>query len=744
MGTLFINLKKIIFLLVALAVLLEVTKGAKAEGNYSSTSENSTDEVRFRADEMDYDRDLGITTARGNVKFTNQDRILKADVIVYNKKRNFVNASGNISLLEPTGEVLFAEFMELSGDLKEGVISDLKAILKDGSLIAANGGRRINGNLLELQNAVYSPCKLCEEEPDRAPLWQVKAVRIVHDKDGQTIEYKDAWLEIAGFPVMYTPYLSHPDPTVKRKSGFLTPSFGSSTSTGTFARTPYYYNISPNSDATISPMFTADENVIIAGEYRQKLQAGNLETRASIKRNTPKDERRYVAESGVSGIRGHLSTKGRFDYDKTWRWGFDVNRQSDATYMSRFGFSGDNTLPKITNALASSAFVEGFKGRNYVHAESISFQNTLTGQEEKTIPVILPLVDVNHVSEPNKYGASRSLDINLLALSRREGTDTRRLSIHNGWNLPYVAPKGDVYTLSAELIGDFYNTNNLEVTGQENISNFAHRLVPQVALDWRYPFVSSDANVHKMFEPIATFVISPYGGNSANIPNEDSQNVAFDDTNLFSKNRFSGLDRIEGGPRINYGFKWGAFGKGGGSTSLLLGQSYRYKKDDTFVVGSGLEDNFSDIVGRLQASPGPKFNVFYRTRLKKDNLETQRNELDLRMGVPALRLDTRYASFDRQEGSEFAAREEITGLLSSQITDTWRSSLGGSKDLAEGDTRSMNLNLTYEDECFLFSGAIKRTFFQNEDLQPENSMVFRFLFKTLGEVSQGLKVLNTN
>ena len=177
-----------------------------------------------------------------------------------------------------------------------------------------------------------------------------------------------------------------------------------------------------------------------------------------------------------------------------------------------------------------------------------------------------------------------------------------------------------VFTLSAELIGDFYNTNNLEVTGQENISNFAHRLVPQVALDWRYPFVSSDANVHKMFEPIATFVISPYGGNSANIPNEDSQNVAFDDTNLFSKNRFSGLDRIEGGPRINYGFKWGAFGKGGGSTSLLLGQSYRYKKDDTFVVGSGLEDNFSDIVGRLQASPGPKFNVFYRTRLKKDNL----------------------------------------------------------------------------------------------------------------------------
>jgi LPS-assembly protein len=176
----------------------------------------------------------------------------------------------------------------------------------------------------------------------------------------------------------------------------------------------------------------------------------------------------------------------------------------------------------------------------------------------------------------------------------------------------------------------------------------------------------------------------------------------------------------------------------------MLGQSYRLKKDDTFVAGSGLDDNFSDLVGRIQATPGQIFDVFYRTRLKKENLEPQRNELDINMGTTALNLNTRYAYFNRQEGSEFAAREELSGSLSSQITDTWRSSLSASKDLAEGDTRSMNLNLTYEDECFLFSTTINRTFFQNQDLQPENSMVFRLLFKTLGEVSPGLKVLNSN
>ena len=118
--------------------------------------------------------------------------------------------------------------------------------------------------------------------------------------------------------------------------------------------------------------------------------------------------------------------------------------------------------------------------------------------------------------------------------------------------------------------------------------------------------------------------------------------------------------------------------------------------------------------------------------------------MDISTGTPSLNLNVRYAYFDRQEDSEFAGREEISGLLSSQITDTWRSSLKTTRDMTEGDFRSMNLSLTYEDECFLFSSIINRTFFQNQDLQPENSMTFRFLFKTLGEVSPGLKVFNSN
>lgn len=738
LGAMLKSARPLLLLACLLALPFAPAMAATSNGAPSSEDETATGEVRFSADELQHDRELDIITARGNVQVQNEDRILQADVIVYNRKQDFVTASGNVTMLEPSGDVLFAEYMELTGDLRDGVIADLRAILKDGSLLAANGARRSNANRLDLRNAVYSPCRLCEDEPNKPPLWQVKAVKVVHDKKRQTVEYSDAWLEVAGMPVLYTPYLSHPDPTVKRKSGFLTPSFGSSAVTGTFLTTPYYFNIASNADATLTPSFTTDEGVILAGEYRHKFNEGDFEARASIKENTPTSLQTYTTEKGIANLRGHVAAKGRFDYDDTWRWGFDVNRQTDEAYMSRFGYSVDNTLPQVSNALASRGFVEGFRHRNYFSVEGTSYQSTLTSLDDETIPLILPLMDYNHQSEPDRFGGHSNIDVNMLALSRDQGTDTRRLSVRGGWTLPYAAPAGDVYTFSARLMGDFYNVKGYHPTGQDKTSDFAYRLRPQMSLDWRYPFVRGEGSVYQMIEPIASVVVAPYGGNSAFIPNEDSENLEFDDTNLFSENRFTGLDRIEGGPRVNYGIKWGVFGKEGGSTSLLLGQSYRYKKDDTFTDGSGLENNLSDIVGRVHVSPGSMVDMFYRTRLDKSNLKARRNEVDLSAGGPALRLGTRYAYFDRQEGSEFPGREEISGSLASQLNKEWRSSFTVTRDLAENDFRTMGLDLTYEDECFAMSTTVNRTFFQNQELQPENAIVFRLLFKTLGEVSPGI------
>jgi LPS-assembly protein len=130
--------------------------------------------VNFSADQMDVDRELGIVTARGNVEIKYNDQTMSADTISYNQKADVLTASGNIVLLEPSGEVFFAEHMEITGDLKNGIVKDIRIVLSDRSRIVANGARRINGDLdFSLiccdRKAVYSSCNLCADDPSKSP-----------------------------------------------------------------------------------------------------------------------------------------------------------------------------------------------------------------------------------------------------------------------------------------------------------------------------------------------------------------------------------------------------------------------------------------------------------------------------------------------------------------------------------------------------------------------------------------------
>jgi len=678
--------------------------------------------ILLTADEMSYDTARGIVTARGNVEVSHDDRVLIANQMAYNQGSDLLTATGDVILMEPTGDVIFAHHMELTGNLKDGIIEDLRVILSDRSRFAANGARRSGGNELEMSRVVYSPCKLCPNEPTRPPLWQLKANKVLHDKGRQTIEYSDVWLELAGIPIAYSPYLSHPDPTVKRRSGFLAPRIVGSSRLGIMTQTPYFLNINPSSDLTVTPSYASKEGPLLAGEYRHHLQNGRVLLETSITQDSETD------------VRGHIKSEGRFDLNDTWRWGFNANGASDDTYLRTYGYGSESTL-------TTRFFSEGFRKRNYMAFNSYAFQGLRESDDTGETPFVLPMVDYNHVGEPDRLGGRPSLDVNLLALTRTSGMDTRRLSVKGGWRLPYVGPMGDVYALSTTLTGGLYHVDGLVRSGKTGThSGFNGRLVPQLALDWRYPLVREEEEAYQLLEPIISTVVSPYGGNPDTVPNEDSLDFEFDATNLFSTNRFPGLDRIEGGPRINYGLKWGVFGRGGGTSTVLIGQSLRAKKDDTFVSGSGLEDQFSDIVSRVEIHPSNIFNFVYRARWNKDNLAARRNEVDVSAGPRSLRLNAGYLYFAAQENSGFAPREELSVALAAQLSRYWRSRISGIRDMTgDGGMLSAGMGLTYEDECLVFTSELARTFFRDRDITPTDAIMFRVTFKTLGEIATAVQ-----
>ena len=665
---------------------------------------------------MSFDEEKGQVVASGNVKINSEGRRLFADSISYNQKTGVVTATGNVQLFEPGGEQIFGERMQVSGDLKDAIIKGLGIILTDRSRIAASGARRSGGVVTEMRNGVYSPCKLCETDPTKPPLWQVKAIKVIHDKNTKTIEYRDAWLEIFGIPVAYTPYLSHPDPTVKRQSGFLAPSFGGSSDLGFVGRIPYYLNLGPYRDATVTAILTGNEGSGGSAEYRHRFRKGTLDATGSL-----------IIGDSEKDVRGHINAIGRFDRNETWRWGFDLYRASDDTYLRRYSFGSPSSLN-------SRLFTEGFRQQNYFSANAYAFQGLQATDDSDTEPLVLPLVDFNHLGRPDRSGGQTILNVNFLSIFREEGTDTRRLSIRPGWQLPFVDTLGGIYKFTVGLNADLYQVDHLVREGEKNFSGVSGRVAPQVMLDWRLPFVKNDVRVSQVIEPIAVAIISPYGGNSNKIPNEDSTESEFDDTNLFSANKFSGIDQVEGGPRFAYGVKWGAYGEEGGKTEVFVGQSVRLKKDDTFAKGSGLEGTFSDLVGRVNISPGPHLNLLYRTRLDSDNFTPKRNEITFSAGGADLRANANYFFIESSSDSEFGGREEINFSINSKFNRFWRGGFSGTHDLTAGEARQFNARLVYENECVVFTTSASRTFFEDRDLEPTDQITVNLLLKTLGEI----------
>lgn len=714
-------------LVVAAAVWIASASPAVAQGSPAGPAKTGASGskaepyVILRADELTFDEHTKITTATGNVEIAQGARLLRADKVTYNEKTDVFTATGNIAVVEPNGDVIFGDHGEFTKQFKDGFIEGFRMLFKDNSRLAANGGRRVGGVITTLAKGVFSPCNLCKDHPSRPPLWRIRAVRVIHDSVHKEIEYKDAYLDMFGVPIAYLPYMSHPDPSVKRRSGLLVPSYKSDKDFGFTVELPYFWAINPSEDITLTPNIYTDQAPMLAAVYRKRFAHGQVEAEGSITQPDRTD--------GGPGTqtRGHLFVKGKNDIDPIWRAKYQVQYASDDTYIRRYRF---NEPDKQT--LTTSFNLEGFKGYNYAQLSGYHFRGLRAEDDPGQSPLVLPFAEYHYVSKPGPKGAYLTADTSLLALHRNEGTDSRRISLKGGWHLPYTAKNGEVYELSATMQSDLYSVS--DVATENGIkSGVTGRIFPQVMAKWRYPFVRKEKKGSQLIEPMAAVVLAPNGENPSKIPNEDSLDVEFDDTNLFSPNRYTGVDRVDGGQRFVYGVNWGLYGDQGGAIEAFLGQSYQLQSSSQFPEGSGLRDQMSDLVGRVRVSPGPYLDLLYRFRLDPNNFNAKRNEVKLSAGPSWLRGTANYFFVAGQSGSgQFGDREEITLGLTAKLSKYWTGIAHIRQDLTQGDTISEGVGFRYKDECLIFNIKFDRSFTQDRDLIPTDTLFFQLIFKDLG------------
>ena len=734
---------------VALAVLAAIGLGTDAgRAQISSQHLPPPDKpVLFLADEVQYDQELGLVVAKGHVEISEQDQILLADTVTYNQRTDTVTASGNVSLLQPTGEVVFGDFIELHDQMREGFIKNARGLLSDRSRFAGNVARRTGGNRLEVRRAVYSPCDLCAEDPTAPPIWQIKAERIIHDTQAKLVEYYDAMLEVDGVPVFWWPYLSSPDPSVHRQSGFLAPTVGSSNTLGAHVGVPYYWVLGPSNDLTLEPILTTQAGAALAGEYRQRFSDGHMELRGSgAYTNRPTGPNGEFL-SPIDAFRGNFAGQGEFDVDDTWRTNFDINRSSDQTYLRRFNFGNavglnvqSGRLITDTSAfLVSSATAEGFGERSYTVFDSYLFQSLRAGTGDTTQPVVLPVATYDWVSQPDDWGGRWTATANVLNIFRSNGTAIRRVSTGAGWSVPFNGLIGDRFTFSGNVRVDAYDTDNVgtPTAALTPVTGLSGRFYPNAELEWRYPWVRHGERYSQVIEPIVALIVAPNGGNPLKIPNEDSIDFEFSDASLFVPNRFPGYDQVDPGQRIDYGLSGGFYGDNGGGTRFLIGQSYRFQANGPYPAGSGISGRFSNVVGRIMVSPASYLDLYYRFSLLSNNLALERQEAGILAGPPSFRVNLGFVNLPNDPLiTENVARRQITGTVIADLTRYWTVGLYGTQSLgSSSETLSAGVAASYHDECLAFTVTLSHSGTNDRDIRPGTALLFTISFKNLGQVN---------
>ena len=678
--------------------------------------------VALVADRIAFDERQGLLTAEGAVEVFYGQRVLRATRIVYDSATERITAEGPMTLDDGAGTVVIADAAALDADLRNGVIEGAKALIASGAgSMAAVRGERIDGRYTLLSKTVYSSCEVCAAQP--TPLWRIRADRVLHDADTRDIHYENATFEVLGAPVGFLPYFRHADPSVKRRSGFLVPTFQSATTYGLAAKLPYFLVLGPSADATITPFPTTDDGPIVEGQYRQRFDFGGFDLDGSVGFLD-------IGEGEGDELRGHLFGTGRFGVDAfgldgfglrpVSTLGFDVAVTSDDGYLRRYEFSD-------ADRLSSEVFLENYGARDFFTVAGVYFQSLREDEPAGEIPLVLPEFAARRGFTEDVTGGDVGLFASGVGLSRTDGRDVARLSLGADWERRVILSTGVTLRGFATGRADVYRTRD-----DPEIDDATVRFVPQAGVDMRLPLVKATPDASHFLEFGGQFIVAPIGLNDSDIPNEDSVLVEFDETAIFDVNRFPGVDRVETGSRVNLGVRYARTGvtdrwRLGASAGRVL----RLAEQTDFSENSGLADRLSDWVGSWSVGYGDDFTFINRLRVD-DEFRVARNEVGALLRRGRFEVDATYVFLaeDEELGSD-VDREEFRIDGDVRIAPQW--TIGGflRRDLEEDRFVRTRARIEYRSECAGIEAYVGRNFTESRNNPPSTSVGVRLrLFGT--------------
>ncbi len=710
------------------------------------------DKLVIDADQLVYDKDKNTISAVGSVQLFYQGRVIQADRVTYDRATKRVYAEGHAKMTDEHGNIVYGSRFALSDDFRDGFIDSVQVLTNDKTRFTSPRVERSNGDVTVLQNGAYTACEPCKDHPERPPFWQVRATKIIENQQTHTVYYEDAQLQFWGFPVFYMPYFSSPDATVNKKTGLLAPALVSGGNLGYGMSVPYFIDLAPNYDLTLTPTFLSKQGLLGEIDWRQRLSNGMYNIQATgIDQAQPGVFPAFPYGAGDTKLRGSIQSSGNFFLNDMWQFGWNGTWMSDKFFLNDYRLQGINFDNFYFQDVTSTAYLRGQSAQSYFDLSAYHFEGTTAYDDNRTLPVaVAPVFDYNRVfnvpaDRTNGLGGELTVDANVANINQTNaafqstGLQTfdnayhlynvcetqvgstsvntyipgkcmlrgiagnyTRASGQVSWQRGYINSLGEVWKpfLFARLDGEATELNETgsityaSVLGTSTVANsnqaaffsgsntgaFA-RGMAGAGVEYRFPFTATSSWGTQTITPIAQFIARPNEMIPRIQPNEDSQSLVFDETNLFAWNKFSGYDRVEGGTRLNYGLQYAADFSNGGHANFVAGESIQVAGQNSYTLydpsntglESGLDKKYSNFVfgETLQPFSNP-ITFMSKQQFDSSTLQLARFDAIAKASFAGINGSVDYALYAAQPalGYEFP-REGLTGSLGYSFLDRW-------------------------------------------------------------------------
>ena len=720
---------------------------------------------------------LTIQTLKNSVFKDNKGNEIFADNFFYDLAKKKIEAINNVIFKDKLGNnFLFSSFTFYENSEK-GFGENMSGILADGSSMESEYAEIDNlqgftvitnkkkdsfikkiKNIFNKNNNKYTTCLIKKEDvkkniQDRCPDWSISTTRTSHNTNKKMVQHQHAIIKIKNIPVFYTPYFSHPDPSVKRKSGFLTPSTKNFKNLGRTFKIPYFYEVSENSDLTLTPILYQDENPIFLTEYRNQNKNGKLYIDTSFNKgykNLNKLDKDGNSLNRTSGSRNHLFINYAGNYENILFKNNDINiniqRISQKNYL-RVNEINTYYVTQDTTSLVNNVTLNSFEKNKKLSISGNIFEDINNENKNTKYQYTLPSIEYNDYF--NMYNAyfnlNNKIEFKNLGGDSNQINQINKLTINSKELIVKKIGLGNI--LRSNLINT--NTYNQEVVSEkENTNNDA---IGIFALETLYPLIKiNENNEQTIFPKIFTKFTT---GKMREISNSINT-LTYND--IFLMDRMNNETNPERGLSLGYGAEY-KFDKRNKlnkqvftGISVSMGQVIKNKEYNEIPSNSSLDKKRSNIVGDIgfyfnnetnknlkmskdeeifsknPTSSGIVANYSYNLTDNFDKI--LKNQLSLDINNKKNKLNLSY-----YELHDLGNAQTISGSFKRYFENGINLGLGISKDLENKFTQSNFIETNYESDCLKIGLSLSKQFYNNQDLKPENKLNFYVMLKPFGQ-----------